>query len=311
MREKKSIKFRLAIFTLLMGLILPFSHVNADYWGASNGASQWKQMMEQIMKQIQDAIMAALKQAAAEMITNTVNNLISQGSGGGGPMFVTNWEDFLINEPGRRTNLYMNDFFTSLTGGRSGLSYASGSRSEGTLGGNYYMYIESVGRNSIAGSASPVNAYEYCNDPLHPLTGQNGGSLRCFSSTAGNSFDVALQSQKVYYSELERQQRIAEVQGIAYQGFRPGMSGGSVTTPGSTIAAIQAQNQDLPNKILASAKSPGEVIASLVTRLITKTIRQGIGTAQQMAQQQINSTMNFNNQVKSATDPRAIFKPSY
>jgi signal transduction histidine kinase len=113
---------------------------------------------------------------------------------------------------------------------------------------------------------------------------------------------------------LSKNQEAKKTQGIAYKGFLPQKSGSSIVTPGSTIADIQSQVEDLGNKILAAAETPAEVITSLVTKLVTKTIRQGIGQVQQKVQREINSaTSNFSKQIKSSSqmNPGQLYKPKY
>ena len=104
---RRRFKIAIAIMIFLFSFF-PCVNAKADYWGGAMMASRWETMYNNMMKQIENALIASLKEAAFQTINQTVSNAISQGANG--PMFITNWEDFLINEPQRQADLYMNDF---------------------------------------------------------------------------------------------------------------------------------------------------------------------------------------------------------
>lgn len=302
-------------------------------WAMNAGLdTMLKTMKEAILR----AAIAALKQEAARTINETVSNTISQGNGTGA-MFVTNWENFLIKDPERKVDLYMNDFFSSLTQGRSSSSYssslknifgsASGSQkvagastiregvvkaasSSSSFGGNYLSQLEQGARKLTTDSSIPI-----CPETNFSsmFTSNNWNSTSTFFGVDTCNGPGTNQIVKgVYLTELSKQQKIAETQGVAYKGFLPATSGDTVITPGSTIEAIQAQTEDIGNKIIAGAQSIPEVITALVTRMAVKTIQQGIGQAGSYARREIgNKTSNYSQQIRNSTDPRQIFKPSY
>jgi hypothetical protein len=289
---------------------------------------------------IEGAIMGSLKQAALQTYYNTVNNAISLGRRGG-PMFVNNWEDFLVNQPVRNANLYMNDFFSSITSGRgSNFNYSpygryrfaeNGSTSqngkvagaslarEGVVKGDSTLFgIQNNYQSALvqeARMATTDASIQKCNitDTSDMFT---SGNWSKFNTIVGvdtcNKFGLNNLAQNAYASRIAANQESARTQGIAYQGYMPLQSGNYIITPGSTIASIQAQTEDLGNKIVAAANTPTEVITSLITRLATRTIQTGIGQAQRMVQREINTNMyNATSQIRNATDPRQIFKPKY
>lgn len=337
---------------LIFGIIFIFSLSfgkcqAAAAWPDIIGAS-YKSMLDEMRYQIHGAILGALKQAAIQTINTTIGNLISTGGKSGGPMFVSNWKDFLYEEPLQETEIYMNDFFDDITGGKSNLSnyqnvdewesmgqYFGGEYPEGVLGANtiregvvkgdiswneiqqnYENYLVQQAKKMTTEASIPkTNMREYVSDPSQMFKTGNWRAFSAFiSNPANNPFGFTLISQDQFYSELSKNQEAKKTQGIAYKGFLPQKSGSSIVTPGSTIADIQSQVEDLGNKILAAAETPAEVITSLVTKLVTKTIRQGIGQVQQKVQREINSaTSNFSKQIKSSSqmNPGQLYKPKY
>jgi len=100
-KNKKMNKIKIvAMTTIFLFSFFSCNKASADYWGGAMGASVWETMYNKIMKQIENALITSLKQAALQTINQTVSNAISQGASG--PMFITNWENFLINDPQRK-----------------------------------------------------------------------------------------------------------------------------------------------------------------------------------------------------------------
>jgi len=330
-------RFRVAIAMMIfLFSFFPYADARADYWGAAMMSEVWAAAYNKMMKQIDDTLVASLQQAAYQTISNTYNNAIS---GANGPMFITNWESFLINDPQRKADLYMNDFFTSMTSGRGSSSYSSAKKlfsernslssdgkvagaetaREGIVAGDYAWSISS-GSYQIALVEEAKNNTVNASTPACEMTDASGAftgnSWSTFTTMIGtdscNKFGFNNIAQSVYASKLEKEGKIAETQGIAYSGYKATTSGGFVITPGSTIASIQAQIEDLPNKVIAAADSAPEIITSIVTRLATRTIQQGIGQAQQYVQREINNQVDgVTQQIRNQTDPRKIFKTNY
>ncbi len=305
-------KIILSILVLAVLVFIPSHRARADVWGANAMAAILKHTMERIDAEIHGAIMGALKIAAAESINSTVSSLISSG-GTTGALYITDWRDELVLKPQERTMTRMEGYFQSRYRGRSsGSNYIAANQGEG-ISGNYYTYLEQVARNSVSDSDSEViDVYSYCDDPSDPFA---QGNWRCFSATAGLPFKEALSAQSKTISIYQEEQMLAEDPAIAYKGFKPQMSGSSVITPGSTIADMYSNAQDLGNKIIASAQSIPEVITAVVTRIATNAIRQGIGNAQRNVQREIyNVTSGVRRDVNEAVQqsgPGQLFKPMY
>jgi hypothetical protein len=301
-------------------------------WAMNAGLdTMMKTMKEAILK----AAVAALKEEATKTINETVGNAVSQGNGTGA-LFVTNWENFLVNDPQRKVDLYMNDFFSNIFQGRSTGDYSKnlnlfgssggsqrvagasitregivkGTSISSLAGGNYASVMEEGAKNLTINRSKPVSSGM---DYTKIFTSNNWIEARSYySNDANNPYGLNNIAMNEFLSESAKQVKIAETQGIAYKGFLPSKSGDTVITPGSTIEAIQAQAEDVGNKILAGASSIPEVITALVTRMAVKTIQQGIGQAGSYARRETNNkTNNYSQQARSSSDPKQMFKPSY
>lgn len=317
MKKNKANKIIVALLLSAIIIFVPVESVKADAWGANYSAAILKQTMERIDAEIHGAIMGALKIAAAESINSTVSSLISSG-GTSGAMFITDWDDWLVTQPAETTKTYMNDFFTLATSGTSSSSNyisASGS-SEGTTG-SYTNYLVEQAKKATTESTLPqTDISDYVSDPSEMFSDGNWRGFSAFvSNPANNPFGYTLMSQSVYQEKLEKEKDEARTRAMSYQGYTAKESNGKVITPGSTIASMQADVQDLGNKIIASAQSIPEVITAVVTRIATNAIRQGIGNVQQGVQKEItNVTTSVTSDINEAIEesgPGQLFESMY
>lgn len=317
MKKIETNKIIVALLLSAVIIFVPLESVRADAWGANYSAAILKQTMERIAIEIHGAIMGALKQAAAETINSTVNSLISSG-GTTGALYITNWDDWLVNQPAETTKTYMNDFWTLTTKGTtsSGNYISASGSSEGTTG-SYTNYLKEQAKKVTTESTLPqTDLSNYVSDPSEMFSAGNWQGFSSFvSNPANNPFGFTLMSQSAYQEKLEYEKKKAETQAVAYKGFKAQTSGSSVITPGSTIADMYSNTQDLGNKIIASAQSIPEVITAVVTRIATNAIRQGIGNAQRNVQREINNVTSGVrrdvNETVQQSGPGTIFKPGY
>ena len=310
---KSKIKIALLLFGIIVFASLPTVSVKADAWGTNAQAAFLKEALEEAYKTIQGIKLSVLKQTAAQTMQKNVGNLIS--SGNGKALVITNWDDFLVKQPVSNTNLYMNDFFTMTSKGTASSSNysAAGLLKEGTQ--NYSSVLIAQAKKSTTNTSFPVmDLNKYTSDPSQMFSTGNWRAFNSFiSNPANNQFGYTLLAQDAYASKLAAEQNKAAIQAIAYNGFKAKMDGDTVLTPGSTVKDIYSQTSDLPNKIVAGATSPEEVITALLTRLVTQTLTQGIG--QNKAQRDTTSTnSNATNQILQKVlknGPGQIFKSSY
>jgi hypothetical protein len=314
---KEKIKFKLVAIILTISLfsfVFP-NKASADHWGAAMLAATWARTMKLIDEAIHGVIIGALKQAALETITSTVNNIISGGSGGG-VLFITNWEDYLVRQPRRDTELYMNDLFTiTMRGTGSTVNYAARSAG-GTPVNSINQEFEAYKRGAF-GNIEPYNLTSYCDDPS---TMYADNTWSCYKAYWSNPMNSTFGREAVVWTPalLAKQneaERIAQTKAASYQGFLPQEKNGQVITPGSTIASIQAGVENLGKDIVANAENAPEIISSLVVSLTTKTILQGIGNAQRQVQREIDNSISSArrdiNQSVNISGPGSVFQSKY
>lgn len=308
----------LAFFFALVVISLFHANVQqarAEAWGSAMAAAVAKQAMEEAYTEIQSAILGTLKVAAYELLHTQVGQLVG-GTSVGNSMIISDWEDFVRIQPEEQTAVYMNDFFSATFQGKNSCDYvpintaniedpfvestvtACGAVQEGVgFVQNFPSYMEDYARRTIGGTVAEgldtIEEYtldQYCDDPSNMFA---QGNWKCFhayfSNDYNNPYGYALQASKAYNQELEKQQQIAELKSIAYQGYKPQTTLSAdgkeyVVTPGSLIKDIQSAVTDLGNKIIAAAESPAEFASALVTSFVTsyiqQTIRNGVGEIQ-------------------------------
>lgn len=299
---------------LLLGFIASVlffpMNAKADAWGSNAVAAVMKHTMEEITYQIRGILLGTLKQTAMETIVRDVDNMIA-GVGMESAMFITDWNDFLVERPLRETELYMNDFFTLTTRGKA---YGSNYRPSGGSS-NYAGYLVSQARRATVESGLPqYDLDQYVSDPSNMFAGGNWRAFSSFiSNPANNPIGYTLAAQSVQQEKLENRKKEAEAKGIAYAGYKPQEAGdGTVVTPGSTIKDIQSNTNDLGSKIIANAEHVPEIIAAVVTRTITNTIRNGIGNIERYAQREImKKTNEAQRRINQTIMPQDIFRYSY
>lgn len=285
----------LAILLLLTLFFSPIQTPRANAWDAIP-AALFKQLLENIQTQINGMILGMLKKQALANLNTQINSLVGGGVNGS-PAFITNWQDYLFNDPANQTRAYMNDYLSRMTSGRG--TY-SGYISEGFSGAganNYLAELKQIGINSIKNNDSLDNVPKatYEGDPDQMFASGNFRNMSLYLSGTNNpwAFDVA--TQNAYQTKLDQAKEIQKNKSLAYQGFKgTGEKGfnSTITNPGSLIKEAVANVQNLGNNIIANANNPGEIIGAVVSQMITQSIQQGFSAVQRKAMQQNYSVQN-------------------
>lgn len=300
---------RSLIFIIMLVGTLAFSapYAQAGYWGEPIAAAQMKFVMETIRRSIEGALLGSLKVAAVQMLNNQVGQLIG-GSSVGEALFITNFNDFLYQGPAQRTELYMNDFFTLTTRGKtSGANYI-GVGDIGGIGGNYASYLVSVGKQATTEAAgiSTYNLEEYTPNPEAMFAEGDWRAFNAFfSNPANNPYGYSLQAEKAYQNKLAMEEQEATVKALS-SGFLPAESNGTVVTPAGTIEAVVGDVSTLGNKVIAAASNPTEllsgVVAGVANKLISNLVQRGVGQIQSNIQREIgNVSREVNSSLNQAT----------
>ncbi|OGI14863.1 MAG: hypothetical protein A3E38_03010 [Candidatus Moranbacteria bacterium RIFCSPHIGHO2_12_FULL_54_9] len=289
---------------------------SAGYWGEPTSAAIMKHTMETIRLAVQGATIGALKVAAIQTLNNQVGQLIG-GSASGRPLIITNFNDFLYQQPQQKTELFMNDFFTLTTRGKGSSANYIGAGDSGGIGGSYASYLVSVGRQAIGeGTAAPtLNLEEYTPSPQAMFAEGDWRAFNAFfSNPMNNPYGYAIETEKAYQNKLAMTQQEAVVKALS-PGFLPVEKNGTVLAPAGLIGAVTENVQTLGNEMIANATNPAEflsgVVAATATKMISGLIQNGIGQVQANIQREIgNVTREVNSALGDATSalgPGAAF----
>lgn len=279
----------------------------------------YQRMLDTVYDQVKGVIMGALQQQAARMINQQYAKLVG-GTVGSGAMFITNWANFLITEPERETNKYLNDYLSQLTRGRGSYSsYVSASSSyvlgasdskanEGFFGGKVLGEGDSADQEAATTVYSSGNYYEDLLDSAKRATTEKTDSEITYEGDPSQALSedktfrkhnegmyglifrplFVINARNKAFIYQQNQEKIAFAQSIAYEGYKGTTRNGQVITPGSLISQTMANVEDLGNKVIAAAENPAQVISSVVANVITQAALTGIGAASSIVDKQVN-----------------------
>lgn len=287
-------KVRIIICTCLIISFLPIQRAQADIWGSAYASAILKQALERIVAVINGMILGTAKQLAAKAVRKTLGKLILGGNGGdsSGPLYITNWDQYLYAEVANSANIVANDFFTMTTRGtNSAINYAAAAA--GSTTANYASYITLQAQQAINTNMPKMDILSYVSEPPRMFEQGNWrGPSAFFSNMANNPPGLAFLGMSVTQETLTRERNKAELQAIAYKGFKASKSGEEVLTPGSTIQDLQSSVQNMGYSIIATAQNIPEVITATVIQTASEIIQQGIGNAKSRVQKQVNDKIN-------------------
>ena len=149
-------------------------------------------------------------------------------------------------------------------------------------------------------------------DTENLLAGKDLSNLNLLVLENNMPSDVVMYTQ-AYMDKVEKEETAtATAQSIAYKGFLGNVAeDGSVTKPGSLIADMKANVENLPNMAMAYAKSLPEIIAATVSKAISSLTESAVSGAQRAVDKKLNSvTDKAVNQVNSkvnAYGPGALY----
>lgn len=312
----------LFLFVLVLNLALSASPVRAGVWGESIAATLLGETLEVIKRQIEGAILGTLKVAAIKVLNSKVAQMVG-GSSVGDALFITDWGDFLYNNPAEKTKLFMNDFFTLTTRGKyASANYVGIGDVAGNVSGNYAGYLRARAENSIGvfdqktGSYMEYDLDQYADNPERMfLEGDWRGFNAFFSNPMNNPFGYELVAQGVYAERLAQEQEAAKTRAISPGFVGPTDANGNTIAPAATIEAMTVNVQNIGNNLIAAAENPGEFLSGVVGALVNKTVsslvQRGVGQVQANIQRGIDSVDNkvvgALNQANRALGPAAQF----
>jgi hypothetical protein len=288
--QKKIISKFLSIFLILITFCFwQTPKAQATLWPGIDPAIRTG--LEEVMKLIDGLIVGVLKQQSIQMLDSQINILAGRGAGGQ-PAFITNWEDYLINKPMHQTNVYMNDYVSRMTRGKgtySGYSTSEGFANSGNYSANLSQSVQPLGNKD------PQLTYEGSPDQMFA-----SGSLKNFElylSGINNPWAFNIEFQNKQKQVFEETKQVAQAKSIANQGF-PGTS----ASPGILAKEMMANVQNMPNAVLANATSLSEVITSLVSQMISRSITQGFSSVQRSVSRATSSVNRVNTSINNTVN---------
>jgi len=292
-----NIKF-FSVFLLLCFSFALFPHeVRAESWGSNYYSTIIDQMITTIKRQIEGAMLGTLKMAATEMLNSQVMGFVGGGAGSE-PLFITDFKEFLHQDPKEKVDLFMNDFFSMTTGGKSASANYVGAEADGSIrGGDYTAYLINVAkRETTERRTSRYDLDQY--GGVNALARGDARAFHAFFRNPMNSpYGYTSEAVQMYQEQLQAEQTVAATKALS-SGFLPKEQGGRVMSPAATIQAATTNAQNLGNNILAAAQNPGEilsgVIVAMANKMVTNLIQKGVGEIQSKIKKEIR---NIDNQV--------------
>lgn len=310
----------------------------AQAWDAIPGAI-FKQATEEISYSIKGITMGSLKQAAIKMLSKQMDRFIS-GVGGNGARFITNWEDYLVNNPKRNATNYANDYISRLTSGRGSVNYKKASNS---VAGASTIAGEGFGRGAVLGDAADITSSslseniqtigENITEPkewqLSPdiddlstmFTGDDNeektlARMNLYLIGDGNGgntiFDAQQAIQKEYDTALADEKATATAEGVAGGGFLSEKIDDMIAKPGILYKEMEANMENLPNLAISSATSIGELVAATVSKAIAGAVNKTISGVENKINKEVSKVtdkaINQVNKKVNAYGPSALYK---
>jgi len=310
----------------------------AQAWDAIPAAI-FKQATEEISYSIKGITMGSLKQAAIKMLSKQMDRFIS-GVGGNGARFITNWEDYLVNNPKRNATNYANDYISRLTSGRGSVNYKKASNS--VLGAST-IAGEGFGRGAVLGDAADITSSslseniqtigENITEPkewqLSPdvddlstmFTGDDNkektlARMNLYLIGDGNGGNTAIRAheaiQQEYDMALADEKATATAEGVAGGGFLSEKIDDMIAKPGILYKEMEANMENLPNLAISSATSIGELVAATVSKAIAGAVNKTISGVENKINKEVSKVtdkaVNQVNKQVNAYGPGALYK---
>ena len=285
------------IFFVIVGSASP---AQAGVWGEAIAATLMDQIITTVKQQIQGAILGTLKVAATELINSKLGQMIG-GSTAGNARFVTDWNQFLYEKPAQETQLFMNDFFSTVTKGKyAQTNYVGIGDMSGGISGNYPAYLverskQLLGDDQQASvTPSTFDLDNYTSSPDEMIAGGDFRALGSFfTNPYNNTFGFSMESQRIYEQELQKNIEITKTKVISPGYIPPTDSSGKTIAPVETLKRMQGDAMNIGNQIIAAATNPGEflagVVGAMVNKTITNIIQRGVGKVQASIKKEISA----------------------
>lgn len=276
-------------------LLLPKPTYAIVGWGEAIEAALLKESLEEIYKKIQDTIVATLKTAAIRMIMSQLNSILGSGKPGVGP--IGDWRQFIYGSANQYSMQVTNDFFRSMS---SGTPSALGQR------------IVMPAQNAVIYNSNP-SLYSTIKPDLQNYVSEGRADLIFQPGYAQNPWvawnqaaapqnsmaDIYLRGLATQQTAYNQQAGAKTAEGIAGAGFQSKTSGGNKTTgeggqislPGSAQKDLIMKAQTMSFDRVSMAQTIPDVVAAMVTQVITQMLNQGLRVVTTQINQQLRGTI--------------------
>jgi hypothetical protein len=283
---KKNIK-KIVSSALIFSALLAFlpRPAHAIIWGESEYQAMFlKEGLEEMYQKMQDTLIATLKMNAIRTVQSRMMSIVGGGGiGGGQPQIVTNWQDTIYGSANQQATLVVRDYFSqtkSMAGGMGGQKIvAAGEKIYNT---DPTSMTPTIDRYVKEGRVDRIFDKNYTPNPVQ--------ALNDLSKMRNYPDSYTMNAQGLYAINYGEKAGAESAKNIAYGGFKGSEKKNnttgeeSITMPGSMKRDIFSEIANMPTKMVTLARSIPEVVASLITQMLTQTINQGFS----MMNQQIN-----------------------
>jgi hypothetical protein len=325
-------------FFIFLLILFSFScPKKAQAWDAM-AASVYETVVAEISYSIKGMMMGSLKQAAIKMLSKQMDRFIS-GVGGNGARFITNWEDYLVNNPKRNATNYANDYISRATSGRGSVSYKKANNSvlgASTIAGEGFDRERVLGLSTTSGGASLdeniqvlgqkiLEPQEWRNtyvdkngssDPTEMFKSDSLANMNLYLMGDGNGgntiWDADSAIRAEYNTALAKEKATATAEGLSGGGFLSEKIDGMIAKPGILYKEMEANMENLPNLAISSATSIGELVAATVSKAIAGAVNKTISGVENKINKEVNKVtdkaVNQVNKKVNAYGPGALYK---
>lgn len=264
-----------------------FSVPQANAWDLTPITIPMGVMMTEMLRVTNGVILGAAKKAALTALEQEISYAIT-GSSANGVKFIADWRAYMVDEPQKKSNIYINDYISQALVGRGSRSGYEGVGDGPVFTVNYHGQLAEGGRNAI-GEHEPRVTYK--GDPSRMFASGNFRNFNNYLSGINNPWAFNMHVQDKYQTNLKNEKDIAMTMAISYQGFTGTIdtSSGIITAPGILAKDLLAKVKTLPMDIMAAAQNIPEILTSIATQIITQSITQGIGSIQASVHSEISN----------------------
>ena len=215
-------------------------------------------------------MLPALKASSIRAVNSAVTSAIGQGNKGKA-QFVTDWKDYLYQQPQKEATSYMNTFFESTLSSSSTKTVAEGvqTSSSGSATANYSDYMKQQAQDAYKGTSTgcKMDFQSYAKNPKQMFEDQSFRGFMAFMEPCNNPYSYSEIAKVQYDNQLAIKKDIAKSQ--QSNGWLPKFdkTTGAVSAPSTLYQNAMEQASQLANQAVVNAQSYADLVSSAVIKL--------------------------------------------